>query len=306
MFGGNMIVSNAAQERNVSTDESLQSVQWLRLRRFGMALATYAFVFLASVLVGRLGLGEMNKAQWVMFIGLALFGNIVFFVLFYTNTNLRFSDPSLTREQIIYSALWGTIPLHALPEARPIVLMFYMPAFSFGMLRLTRKQYLSVVASVLMLYALILALEYFQYPQKFRIRYEIFLFVLFAILLTWFAFFGGFVSTIKRQLRIQNKEIQKAQEEIKIEIEERRRAQVDKDNLIIELQDALTKVKTLSGLLPICASCKKIRDDKGYWNQIESYIKHHSEAEFSHSICPECAIILYPEHYKKMYPEDDK
>lgn len=62
------------------------------------------------------------------------------------------------------------------------------------------------------------------------------------------------------------------------------------------LQDALTEVKQLSGLLPICASCKKIRDDKGYWNQIEAYISAHSEAEFSHSMCPECAKEFYPEY----------
>jgi hypothetical protein len=65
------------------------------------------------------------------------------------------------------------------------------------------------------------------------------------------------------------------------------------------LQDALAKVKLLSGFLPICASCKKIRDDNGYWNQIESYIKEHSEAEFSHGICPECAEKLYPGLNKK-------
>ena len=65
-----------------------------------------------------------------------------------------------------------------------------------------------------------------------------------------------------------------------------------------KLQDAFAKVKTLSGLLPICANCKKIRDDKGYWNQIESYIAKHSEVDFSHSICPECAKKLYPEFYK--------
>ncbi len=58
--------------------------------------------------------------------------------------------------------------------------------------------------------------------------------------------------------------------------------------LIIELQDALEEVKTLSGLLPICAWCKKIRDDTGYWNQIEIYIRDHSDADFTHSICPEC------------------
>lgn len=63
----------------------------------------------------------------------------------------------------------------------------------------------------------------------------------------------------------------------------------------IALKDALAEVKILSGLLPICASCKKIRDDKGYWNQIEGYIREHSEAEFTHSICPECAKKLYPE-----------
>jgi len=62
-----------------------------------------------------------------------------------------------------------------------------------------------------------------------------------------------------------------------------------------EFKQAMTKVKTLSGLLPICASCKKIRDDNGYWNQIESYIRQHSGAEFSHGICPECAKKLYPE-----------
>ena len=60
-----------------------------------------------------------------------------------------------------------------------------------------------------------------------------------------------------------------------------------------ELQKAISEIKTLSGLLPICASCKKIRDDKGYWNQIEAYIRARSEAEFSHSICPECAEQLY-------------
>lgn len=62
-----------------------------------------------------------------------------------------------------------------------------------------------------------------------------------------------------------------------------------------ELQDALAEVKTLRGILPICSSCKKIRDDEGYWNQLETYIQEHSEAVFSHGICPECAKKLYPE-----------
>ncbi|MGC8603501.1 MAG: response regulator, partial [Desulfomonilaceae bacterium] len=65
--------------------------------------------------------------------------------------------------------------------------------------------------------------------------------------------------------------------------------------LILELQHALAQVKKLSGFIPICASCKKIRDDKGYWRQVEEYIRDHSEALFSHSICPDCMKKLYPE-----------
>lgn len=65
--------------------------------------------------------------------------------------------------------------------------------------------------------------------------------------------------------------------------------------LIDELQSALTQVKTLQGLLPICASCKKIRDDKGYWHQIESYLKTHADLDFTHGICNDCAQRLYPD-----------
>jgi hypothetical protein len=74
----------------------------------------------------------------------------------------------------------------------------------------------------------------------------------------------------------------------------------EKSAAIIELHKALEEVKTLSGFFPICASCKRIRDDKGYWNQIEAYISEHSEAKFSHGICPECTKKLYPDiHFQK-------
>jgi len=63
--------------------------------------------------------------------------------------------------------------------------------------------------------------------------------------------------------------------------------------LVQDLQSALSEVKTLKGFLPICSSCKKIRDDKGYWNQIESYIQEYSDAQFSHGMCPECSDKLY-------------
>ncbi len=79
------------------------------------------------------------------------------------------------------------------------------------------------------------------------------------------------------------------------DISARRKAEEEREHLILELREALARIKTLSGMLPICASCKKIRNDDGYWEQIEVYIKERSEAEFSHGICPECIKKLYPE-----------
>jgi DNA-binding NtrC family response regulator len=85
-----------------------------------------------------------------------------------------------------------------------------------------------------------------------------------------------------------NAQLSASNRELTNEIHERKKAEAEKEKLIVELRESLAKIKTLSGLLPICAWCKKIRDDAGYWQQLESYIGKHSGAEFSHSICPEC------------------
>jgi PAS domain S-box-containing protein len=83
------------------------------------------------------------------------------------------------------------------------------------------------------------------------------------------------------------------------DITDRKKAELEREELITELQEALAQVKTLSGLLPICAACKKIRDDNGYWNQIEVFIQEHSDAEFTHSFCPDCMKRLYPEVFNE-------
>lgn len=82
---------------------------------------------------------------------------------------------------------------------------------------------------------------------------------------------------------------------MKDEIEVRKKTEADREKLIDELQLALDQIKTLEGILPICMHCKKIRDDQGYWNQIEKYIDEHSAAKFSHGICPECLKEHYPD-----------
>jgi len=99
------------------------------------------------------------------------------------------------------------------------------------------------------------------------------------------------VLAILRQVAEIERELTIAQQEI----ERRREAEAERDRVIRELQKSLAEVKTLRGFLPICAHCKKIRDNQGYWNRSESYIQAHSEAEFSHGICPDCARELYPD-----------
>jgi PAS domain S-box-containing protein len=75
----------------------------------------------------------------------------------------------------------------------------------------------------------------------------------------------------------------------------RKQVEAERDQLIAHLTEALANIKTLRGLVPICAGCKKIRDDTGFWNQLETYIAAHSEAQFSHGLCPDCIHRLYPE-----------
>jgi PAS domain S-box-containing protein len=82
---------------------------------------------------------------------------------------------------------------------------------------------------------------------------------------------------------------------IALDVTGRKKAEEARENLILVLQDALENIKTLRGLLPICASCNKIRDTHGHWDLIETYIQEHSDAHFTHSICPECTKKLYPQ-----------
>jgi PAS domain S-box-containing protein len=79
------------------------------------------------------------------------------------------------------------------------------------------------------------------------------------------------------------------------DITQRKNAEAEREKLFDELQKALGEVKTLKGLLPICSSCKKIRDDAGLWSEIENYIQTRSDAYFSHGICPDCLKRLYPD-----------
>ncbi len=90
--------------------------------------------------------------------------------------------------------------------------------------------------------------------------------------------------------------------QLESEVEERRKTEQEKENIISELKKTLAELKILRGILPICSFCKKIRNDKGYWDQVEIYVGQHSDAEFSHGICPECV----DKHYSIYSKEKDK
>lgn len=103
---------------------------------------------------------------------------------------------------------------------------------------------------------------------------------------------------LEERVKERTAELVKTNQQLREQILEREKAEKQLAALVVDLQDALSKVKTLSGLLPICASCKKIRDDKGYWTQVDVYVREHSDADFTHSICPDCAARLYPGLYE--------
>jgi DNA-binding response OmpR family regulator len=102
-----------------------------------------------------------------------------------------------------------------------------------------------------------------------------------------------------RRLRVQLEKqaagLQRANDQLQNEMAERTRTAQTLCEKNAELEAALAKVKLLSGLLPICSACKKIRDDKGYWSQVENYVEEHSEATFTHGLCPDCLKTLYPD-----------
>ena len=90
------------------------------------------------------------------------------------------------------------------------------------------------------------------------------------------------------------------------DVTERKACQDEREHLIFQLKDALAKIKTLTGLLPVCAWCRKIRDDDGYWKKVEDYIKEHTDASFTHGICPKCLKKVDIGTYEDVFGNDTR
>lgn len=105
---------------------------------------------------------------------------------------------------------------------------------------------------------------------------------------------------LENRVQARTLELTQVNEALNQEIATRRATEEEKEKLITELTEALTQVKTLSGLLPICSSCRQIRDTEGTWSKVEDYIRTRTDAEFTHGICPKCAKQLYPDLYDQL------
>jgi hypothetical protein len=117
---------------------------------------------------------------------------------------------------------------------------------------------------------------------------------------SFFLIYKAIITTgIEKPFNLIFLDLDKANKDLKKEIEVRLQIQKEKEKLIDSLKQAVEEIKTLQGMLPICSICKNIRDDQGYWNGIESYFSKHSELVFSHGLCPDCAQKHYPEFYKQ-------
>ena len=213
---------------------------------------------------GRIILTELNVAIATLFL-------VFFFLLikYKSVVTIRFVA-EITVAMIC--VLLGYFFIAGVYDGVSVLWMFTLPTLTF--LLLGHKEGGIWIIAIILTTGIILFFPEnfgaFQYELKFRVRFYI------VFLALSISFYG--VESLR--YRIENELVSEQK----------------------KLKEALVRVKTLSGLLPICASCKKIRDDKGYWNEIETYISSHSEAEFSHGMCKECGDKLYgsQEWYKKI------
>jgi hypothetical protein len=161
--------------------------------------------------------------------------------------------------------------------------------------RFTEPVYKLILLS--MVYTIISELAFTFYIDNYGISNLVgHYFKLFAFMMIYQAIiFTG----IKDPFHLIFNELSVTNESLKEEIALREKTEIERETVIRSLTSALEEIKVLKGILPICMHCKKIRDDTGYWSQLELYIRDHSNADFSHGICPDCLIKHYPTHLKK-------
>ena len=222
-------VPNTGREKIVSPKKDVPGAQRIRLRRFGMAGATY-LVVIAAVLGhpawargdDRCAVGNLHRA------GVDRQRRVLLFVLHKRELALFRCVPDLGTDRLLGLVGHGAAVRVARGASRGVDVL--SARFHLWHATPDSTSISSAAACVMALYASVLGLEYFQGRQGFRLQYELFLFVLFGILMTWFAFFGGFVSDMRRRLRLRNEEILEAHERIERDIAARKQVEEERNS----------------------------------------------------------------------------
>ena len=192
----------------------LDKFQKIRLRRLGMAIGTYSFVIIYAFLIESAGVGELSRDELITLIVGALFGNGLFLLLILSGLNRVLPDPSMTQIQIIFSAGWGMIAILALPDARPLVLMLYLPSFMFGALILKRGAYFKLALLLSVMLGVVQLYEYTHIRPQMNVAYEFLVWACFSVILLWFALFGSYLAKARFLLRRQNITLHNTQERL--------------------------------------------------------------------------------------------
>lgn len=179
-------------------------------------------------------------------------------------------------------------------EGSQILWMYIYPLITFFLLGKNEGLFWSLSIFIIALYLLFIPeniISVYPYSEHLKIRF-IATYVMVGTITFWFEFFR---QRFRKGMELEQIKLEKEKTELQIQIEEREKTEKEKEEVIQKLKNALDMVNKLSGFLPICSRCHKIRDESGKWNQLESYIRDHSDVEFSHSVCPDCVNKLYPE-----------
>ncbi|MDA8402825.1 MAG: hypothetical protein M0Z56_01305 [Desulfobacteraceae bacterium] len=278
--------SNVALPGNILVAFCIAMLFWQKLRS---PFLIFWFPAIAAVLLARYGIAwkfksadkkNLNPKIWFMRYGVCLFANGLLWGIFgiyayYATQQLYLSITLVTLAGLVAACVATnavSIPAY-LAFSSPILL-------PFGILMISSGQFEQVLLGILIiLYLLVTG----QAAKQLN-----------GVIMESLTYRNEKIQLLN-DLLDEKKQTMALNVQLKRDIERRKQTEKENERLIARLRKALNEVKTLSGLIPICANCKKVRDDQGYWNQIETYIHERSDADFSHSICPECAKILYPD-----------
>jgi len=230
---------------------------------------------------------EKSFKKYICYAGSAVFGT--FFILSFITSDVTFSLDDVYQKGIQASGLFEGTVYEFAPgfffQVFPFILFAAILFLFCNILRYYRRRYKSAFKLMPVSFGIVVAVAVYDMLSAVGLINFIYL--------SEFAYMLIILSMSNRLMTDfidSQKEVENLNTTLEAKVTKRTQELLDKKN---ELLESLEKVKLLSGFLPICASCKKIRDDKGYWNQIEQYISDHANVEFSHGICPECSEKSY-------------